>query len=281
MKRVSHNASNSPKSKKIKHRSLTLHSKFTILKKIKVAAVSYLNTKPLLYGIEKLPFINEIELTLEYPSIIAKQLRENTIDLGLVPVAAIPDIPNAEIISDYGIAADGHVASVSIFSKQPIEHIENVYLDYQSRTSVKLAETLLQHYWKKKVNYLQAPENYIDLIEGNTAGVIIGDRALIQNRNFAYIYDLAEYWKKLTGLPFLFAAWVANKKLPQNFIDKFNTANALGLNNLNEVIAHTPFPTYDLHTYYQKDIIYQLNEQHFEALKKFLNFIKQEVKVIH
>ena len=136
-------------------------------RKVRVGAVSYLNTKPLLYGIEKQPFIDEIELTLEYPSIIAKQLRENTIDIGLVPVSAIPEIQNAEIVSDYGIAADGHVASVSIFSKKPIEEIKRVYLDYQSRTSVKLAETLLKHYWKMDVEFLPAPENYIELISAN------------------------------------------------------------------------------------------------------------------
>lgn len=251
------------------------------MKKIKVAAVSYLNTKPLLYGIEKQPFLNEIELTLEYPSIIAKQLIEDTIDIGLVPVAAIPEIPNAEIISDYGIAADGHVASVSIFSKKPIEQIKRVYLDYQSRTSVKLAETLLKHYWKLEVEFLQAPENYIELIEEETAGVIIGDRALKQNKNFTYIYDLAKYWKEMTGLPFLFAAWVANKKLPKEFLERFNSANALGLNHLDEIVANTAFEDYDLNKYYTEDIVYKLTENHKIGLRKFLNLIEIEKQVIH
>lgn len=233
-----------------------------------------MNTKPLLYGIEKLPFIDEIELTLEYPSIIARQLIENTIDIGLVPVAAIPEIPNAEIISDYGIAADGHVASVSIFSKKPIEQIKRVYLDYQSRTSVKLAEILLKNYWKMDVEFLPAPENYIELIEGETAGVIIGDRALKQNKNFTYIYDLAKYWKEMTGLPFLFAAWVANKKLSFEFLEKFNNANALGLNHLSEIVASNAFLDYDLNQYYGEDIIYKLNESHKNGLHKFLEFIK-------
>ena len=78
--------------------------------KIKVAAVSYLNTKPLLYGIEHSDLRKEIDLILEYPSLIAKGLIESTIDLGLVPVAVIPEIKNAQIITDDGIAADGTVA---------------------------------------------------------------------------------------------------------------------------------------------------------------------------
>jgi chorismate dehydratase len=245
------------------------------LNKIKVAAVSYLNTKPLLYGIEHSDLLQDIILTIEYPSIIARQLQEGTIDLGLVPVAAIPTIPNAQIVSDYGIAADGKVASVSLFAQKPMEQIEKVYLDYQSRTSVKLAETLLKYYWKKEVEYLAAPENYIDLIEGNTAGVIIGDRALIQNRNFPYIYDLSESWKAFTGLPFIFAAWVANKKLPDEFIARFNEANGKGMKHLTGIIAANPFPAYDLKVYYTERILFKFDEEMKKGLELFLKYLRK------
>lgn len=267
------------KSKKINGSSLTLQPKFKILRKIKVAAVSYLNTKPLLYGIEQKPFIDLIELSLQYPSIIARQLKENTVDIGLVPVAAIPSIPNAAIISDYGIGADGKVASVSLFSKVPLEEVDTVYLDYQSRTSVKLAKTLLKHYWKKEISYEQAPENYIELIGENRAGVIIGDRALIQNKNFPFIYDLAEHWKNFTGLPFTFAAWVTNKELPKKFIAQFNEANAIGLSHLDEIIQNNPFPLYDLRRYYTENINFKLKEQHVIGMNLFLDYIKKEENI--
>ena len=151
------------------------------------------------------------------------------IDMALLPVAAIPAIDGAHIVSDYGIAADGNVVSVAIFSQVPMEEIETVYLDYQSRTSVKLAELLLESHWKKKVVYKPAPENFIEHINGTSAGVIIGDRALIQLSNFRYIYDLSAAWKDYTGLDFVFAAWVANSPLPQGFTARFNAANAEGL----------------------------------------------------
>ncbi len=243
--------------------------------KIKVSAVSYLNTKPLLYGIERHPLINDIELVLEYPALIAQHLRENTVDVGLVPVAAIPTIPGARIISDYGIGADGKVASVCIFSKVPMEQIEKVYLDYQSRTSVRLAQVLLRHYWKKEVVFLAAPENYMELIGGSTAGVIIGDRALEQLSHYPFIYDLAEHWKLYTGLPFIFAAWVANKELPETFIRQFNEANASGLEHLDEVIAENPYPVYDLHTYYKENIQYALDEEKRKGLALFLEYLKE------
>jgi len=244
--------------------------------KIKIAAVSYLNTKPLLYGIEKAPFLKDIQLILEYPALIARGLQENTIDAGLVPVAAIPHIPGARIISEYGIAADGAVASVCIFSRQPIEQITTVYLDYQSRTSVKLAQVLLEQYWKKEINYLQAPENYIDLIEGTTAGVIIGDRALIQRERFPYVYDLAACWKEHTGLPFIFAAWVANKDLPADFLREFNAANAIGLAHLDEIKKANPFPAYDLNVYYTENIRFRLDEQKQKGLDLFLRYLEEK-----
>ena len=241
--------------------------------KIKVAAVSYLNTKPLLYGIERSDIINDIEIITDYPSQLAKSLQEGSIDLALLPVAAMPGIPGANIISDYGIAADGNVVSVALFSQVPIEDIKAVYLDYQSRTSVRLAQLLLENHWKKKVEYKTATEHYIDYINGSNAGVIIGDRALQQLHNFEYVYDLSAAWKVYTGLDFIFAAWIANKELPEDFKARFNAANATGLDHLEEIIAANPFPYYDLHTYYTDNIKFYLDNKKKEGLNKFLELI--------
>lgn len=246
------------------------------MSKIKVAAVSYLNTKPLLYGIERSEIRKDMELVMDYPSQLVPKLQSGEIDIALMPVAAIPTVDGARIASDYGIAADGDVASVSIFSHVPMEEIQSVYLDYQSRTSVRLAQLLLKHHWKKDVEFKQATEHYIDYINGTSAGVIIGDRALQQNVNFEYIYDLSSGWKDFTGLPFIFAAWVANKELPADFLAAFNEANALGLEHLDEVVAAHPFPYYDLKEYYTKNIHYYLSEDKKKGLNKFLEFIQAE-----
>ena len=248
--------------------------------KIKVAAVSYLNTKPLLYGIERSALRKDIELQLDYPSKLAERLQNNEIDMALLPVAAIPGIKGARIVSDYGIASDGNVASVAIFSQMPMKEIKTVYLDYQSRTSVRLAELLLEQYWHKKVIYKPAPENYIGYINHSIAGVIIGDRALKQFTNFEYVYDLATAWKEFTGLDFTFAAWVANKELPADFLKAFNEANASGLEHIDEVIAENEFPYYDLKTYYTENIKYRLDEDKIKGMNKFLEMIGTEHKVL-
>lgn len=218
--------------------------------------------------------MDEIELTVNYPSILAKQLQEGVIDVALLPVAAISTVPGARIVSDYGIAADGEVASVAIYSQVPVEQVEKVYLDYQSRTSVMLARLLLRDYWKKEVVFEQAPENYIDLIKDNVAGVIIGDRALQHLAGFKYVYDLSSAWKSYTGLPFVFAAWVANKDLPESFIQQFNQANAAGLNYIDTVVAAHPYPYYDLKKYYSENIHYLLDDEKKKGLQKFRELIQ-------
>ena len=239
--------------------------------KIRVGAVSYLNTKPLLYGIKNHLVIKDIELIEEYPARIAQMLLNDEIDIGLVPVAIIPKLKEWHIVTDYCIGAWGAVASVCLFSEVPLEEIEEVYLDYQSRTSVNLAKVLLREYWKKDVILINATgEDYRDKIKGDTAGVVIGDRALEQRSRSKYIYDLAEAWKQYTGLPFVFAAWVANKELPAEFIKLFNEANKLGVENAKYVARYLDYQTYDLRTYYTKNIDYLLDDKKREGLRFFL-----------
>lgn len=244
--------------------------------KIKVAAVSYLNTKPLLYGMmHSKELLEMIDLTETFPSEIARQLISNNIDLGLVPVAVIPEMREHYIISDYCIGATGTVASVCLFSDCPLQDIKKLYLDYQSRTSVALAKILCTSHWKISPEYLAATPGYTHEISGTTGGIVIGDRALELRTKKAYVYDLAEGWIEMTGLPFVFAAWVSNKKLPENFIHLFNEANEKGLGNIQKVIAQNPYPNYDLHTYFTKNISYFLDAEKKKGLEMFLEMLRK------
>ena len=242
-------------------------------KKIRVGAVSYLNTKPLIYGFEHGAMSDKLTLELNYPSQLASSLQKGKLDIALLPVAAIPGITNAEIISPYGIAADHKVASVCLFSHVPIEEIQEIYLDYQSRTSVALLRILLRDYWRTRPMLLDAPENYISLIKDKTAGIIIGDRALEQLNNFEYVYDLAEAWRENTNLPFVFAAWVTNQSLEADFVDEFNNTIAESLGHIPEVIENNPFSAYNLHTYYHENIQYTLNEEKQKGMTLFLKLL--------
>jgi chorismate dehydratase len=229
----------------------------------------------LLYGIKKSNIFKEIELIEDYPANVAQMILDGTADVGLVPVAVIPNLSVSHIITDYCIGCDGAVASVCIFSDVPMDQIEKVYLDYQSRTSVSLANILLKEYWNSNAQLIDATgEDYRAEIQGTTAGLIIGDRALVQRLKSKYVYDLGEAWKAHTGLPFVFAAWVSNKKLSERFIEDFNKANREGLVNLSSVINENPFPFFNIEGYFTRYISYQLTERKREGLRLFFNKLK-------
>lgn len=219
--------------------------------------------------------LQQIELIEEYPSKIADKLINGTIDVGLVPVTVVPKLKESHIITDFCIGANGDVASVCLFSEVPIEKIQRVLLDYQSRTSVNLCKILLKHHWKMSPVIEDAKENYLQCIKGSTAGVVIGDRALAQRKISSYIYDLAGAWKSMTGLPFVFAAWVANKKLPDGFIQQFNDANATGLKNMDAVIEENKISVYDLKKYFTENISYTLDEEKLKGMDKFLEMLSE------
>src|SRR5690606_30018729 len=102
----------------------------------------------------------------------------------------------------------------------------------------------------------------------------IGDRALENNARFPFVYDLAEHWKQHTGMPFIFAAWVANKDLPETFLNAFEAANELGLRHLEEIIRKNPFPHYDLFRYYTENIQYRLSPKMHRGKDLFLEQIR-------
>ena len=232
--------------------------------------MSYLNTKPLIYGFEKGMMINEVELVTDFPASIADMLICNKVDVALVPVATIPLLNEYYIITDFCIGTTGEVASVCLFSDVPLTKIKTILLDYQSRSSVGLLKILLKDFWKLNVELVSADTGYEEKILGTTAGLVIGDRAFIQRKKSKYIFDLGIAWKVMTGLPFLFAAWIANKKLPQPFVEKFNQTTSEGLKNLPEIISENPYPHYDLKKYYEENISFNLDEDKLKGLEEYL-----------
>ncbi len=241
--------------------------------KLKVGAVSYLNTKPLIYGFEQGMMSEEIDLVFDYPANIASRLLNNQIDIGLVPVAVIPSLPESHIISDYCIGSDGEVYSVCLFSEVPLNQVETILLDYQSSTSVALLKILLEEHWKISPAFVVGPAGYEKQIKGATAGLVIGDRAIELQTRIKFVYDLGSAWKEMTGLPFVFATWVSNREPGKKFTTDFNTANAFGLAHLPEVIKNIHHCPIDLETYYSKHISYLLDESKLSGMKLFLEYI--------
>ena len=243
-------------------------------RKIKVGAVSYLNTKPLLYGLEHGPIKDEIELILDYPSRLVEKLKSGEIDIGLVPVGALPELGEYHIVSDYCIGTEGEVASVAVFSQVPMGEIETVILDYQSRTSAKLCKLLFEKHWKQSVKFIDAKdEHYIQDIKGTTAGLIIGDRALAFRGKSNYIYDLGLGWKEMTGLPFVFAVWVSLAKVDKEFAINFSREIGKGVSEVDKINVGLNNMEYDLYYYLTKNISFDFNQKKQEGIKFFLERI--------
>jgi chorismate dehydratase len=244
-------------------------------KKIKVGIVGYLNTRPLIYGLKMPPVADQIELIEDNPARLAEMLKNKEIDIGLIPVAAIPELDEHFLAGDYCIGTEGEAASVCLFSEVPLEEIEKVYLDYQSRTSVELLKWIMKEYWGIHPELIEATnEDYRKEIKGTTAGLVIGDRAFEQRKLSTFFYDLGAEWKKITGLPFVFAAWVSNKPMTPEFLKMFNEANAAGLAHIDEIVAGHPFELYDLRKYYTLHMNYLLDEKKREALRYFLSLLE-------
>jgi chorismate dehydratase len=243
--------------------------------KLRISAVSYTNTKPFIYGIQHTDFIDKIELSLDTPSDCAQKLIDDEADIGLIPVAATLNLSHWEIVADYCIGAVGAVNSVFIFSNCPIEEVKKLQLDPQSRSSNNLARVLLKNYWKLSPELIIEADDYSFSTSDKTAFVQIGDRTFGKKGNYKYSYDLAEEWQKFTGLPFCFAAWIANKPIPQEFINEFNIALKFGLDHRSELFKELPkFPNFDVEDYLLNKIDFNFTEDKKKALYLFLEYLK-------
>lgn len=246
-------------------------------KKISVGAVGYLNTRPLIHGILGSGIARDIDLVLDHPANLVRRLAAGEVDLALIPVGAMPSIPGARIVSGHCIGTEGEVASVAVFSESPLEGIRKVWLDYQSRTSVRLCRILFErHLGMKDVHFLDATDDsYLEGIRGETAGLVIGDRALRLHGRFPHLFDLGRLWREYTGLPFVFACWVATKDLDPGFIQAFDEANRAGLDDLEDAVRGIRIPEYDMQRYFRENISYRLDDAKREGMRLFLDMLSE------
>lgn len=248
------------------------------MEKTRVSIVSYLNSKPFFYGLNKSSIVRQIEMSLDIPSKIVAKLAYNMADIGLIPVAGLVDLENYKIISDYCIGSVGKVKTVVLVSEVPLDKIENILMDYQSRSSVLLAKVLAKFYWKKNFMWKNTCNDFQNIsIKGNTAGVVIGDRVFDIENRFKYNYDLSEEWFNFTGLPFVFAVWAATQNLSESFETDFNRAMAFGIENIPEIVRmeQSNYQGVNIYDYFSQNISFNFNEKKKAGMRKFLELAKQ------
>jgi len=201
----------------------------------------------------------------------------NEVDIGLIPIVKILQMPEFYIVSDMCIGAGDAVRTVVLASETPLENISTIYLDSHSRTSVVLAKILAKHYWKIEPEWVHFSEDIIMYPRTeNSAAVVIGDKVF--GLKTPYIYDLAVEWYKFTGLPFVFACWVANKPINEGFISRFNEAMTKVSANIETIVEYyrdrAPAGV-DLREYWTKNISYPLTADKRKGLKLFLQYASE------
>lgn len=245
-------------------------------KTIKISAVSYLNTIPFSYGIENSGLIKNFILEKDIPSVCADKLINGDVDVGLVPVASLPYVNNYKIISDYCISSFGPVKTVLLLANKPIEQVKKVYLDFHSRTSINLAKILSAKYWKLEMRWFPLETGNMEEIKEFEAVVCIGDKTFLLEKEFEYVYDLAEEWQKFSGLPAVFACWAANKELPGSFIHDFNKALKFGVEHIDKAVETNQnkiISPQQLKKYLSVNIDYELTNSKKAAIKKYLELL--------
>jgi chorismate dehydratase len=248
------------------------------MNKIRISAVKYANTYPFIWGLKESGFDKRVILETDHPSDCAAKLIGGKADIGLIPVAALPLIKNNYIISDYCIGANGKVRTVMLLSNCPFGEVGVINLDYRSRSSVNLIKVLAKNMWKKEFSWINTSEHFDFVNIGkNEAIVLIGDQCFQMEHKFKYKMDLAEEWKKQTGLPFVFACWAANRELDIGFISDFNGALKAGVNNIDKVAAafskSSVIKEADLRYYLKHNIDYIFDSDKQRGMNLFLELL--------
>ena len=235
-----------------------------------IAAVSYLNTVPFIYGIASAEHLRT-KLLLSPPSGCAQAIAEGKADIALIPVAAIPSIPDIRIITSWCLGASSSVRTVVVVSNEPWQRINRIWLDDHSLSSVMLTRILAREQWKIEPQWNRL--NDYSLLEHPAAGdafLIIGDKVFEWENRFAFRYDLADEWHALTGLPFVFAAWVARSHVSDEAISELDQALAFGVKHIDDAIrfyGHDDKPY--AHEYLTRNIDFVFDPPKRQALALF------------
>ena len=236
-----------------------------------IAAVSYLNTIPFIYGIKHEGSLRA-DLLLTPPAGCYQNFIEGKADIALMPSAVVPTLKSTNIITDYCIGSSGKVRTVELFSNVPIHQVKRIFLDAHSRTSVQLIGYLAAHHWRIQPDWY-ALEDYsqVAFAEATDGFLLIGDKVFDHEGLFNYCYDLSEEWNKATGMPFAFAVWVARKGTSYEHIDALQRALTFGVESIWEAVVEFGFDQkhYNAYDYLTQNIDYEFNAEKHSALQKF------------
>ena len=241
---------------------------------LRVGIVDFLNSRPLAWGFLRGSFEGHLVPSYHPPSRVADLLASGEIDVGLIPSIEVLRIEGAGIVPGTCVAATREVRSVLLLLRRPIGEVRRIALDVSSRTSVALLQILLAEAWHTEAELEVRAPSEDGVEQGFDAALLIGDPALRVDRSSFDVVDLAAAWRRLTGLPFVFAVWATRSGLePSSLSVHFDRSLAEGRRGLEQMIeeasAELGLPPAEIRFYLTENLRFTLGAEEIAGLREF------------
>jgi chorismate dehydratase len=260
--------------------------------KNKISIVKYLNAVPLAWGILEGPQRESFEPLLSTPAECADQLAKGSVDIGLIPSIEFQRIKGSRIVPGPAVASLYQVRSVILVSVVPLWKVKTVACDSGSRTSVALTKIIFDEYYQIRPDFRPAEPNLANMLAQNDAALLIGDNALkfmeendrpnIESQKPIVrsgsepleVFDLAERWRFLTGLPFVFAFWAVREGFKDTgIVDTLKSSRDFGVSNIPDIAQKysdsLQIKKEFIQAYLEKNVHYYMDQTCLEALRLF------------
>lgn len=255
--------------------------------RVRIGRINYTNLFPIFYTMERSSDCTGYEFVDGVPSEVNRLLREGSIQIS--PSSSIEYLRREDIytlIEGHSISSSGPIGSILLFSKRPIETLDGltVLTSSQSETSVALLDVILRKFYDLRCTLLPSQLLLSRAMESYSAYLLIGDDALREALRWPrlYIYDLADIWHKNTGLPFVFALWMARRDfckreplLFERFRKDLDTARDRALKSLKDIAEKSSLVSIlsgDEIVSYWRGISYDLKDEHRKGLALFRDY---------
>ncbi|HEY6348866.1 MAG TPA: menaquinone biosynthesis protein [Candidatus Angelobacter sp.] len=256
---------------------------------LRISAISYLNTAPLMWDFENGETAEALKQHFQFsytiPAQCADELKAGSADIGIIPAAAYTTIPDLVIVPEVGIASKNRVRSILLVSKVPLDKIRNVATDNSSRTSTALVQIFLKKFVGLDPGFTPQKPDLQEMLRWHDAGLLIGDIALQAQTAGRYVYDLAEEWRRWTYLPFVFAFWAVRKTALAtvgkglNIAQVFQQSRDNGLRHVPEIAqawaGRLNLPAESVREYLTSNIDYSLDDGNLRGLRLFYRYAEE------
>jgi chorismate dehydratase len=252
---------------------------------IRVCAVSFLNTSPLVWGLLHGPQQGAFDLSFRLPAVCADEVASGRADIGIIPAVELNSHDYGQV-AGLGIASRGAVRSILLVTRKPLAEIRTLAADTSSRTSVQLARIILDRRHGVRPHIIAHAPDLDRMMAAADAALIIGDPALrIDPAALPYpAYDLGTEWTEMTGLPMVFAVWAGPKEMIRPEVEAiFHASHAFGRARIEDIICQDAVPRgfspEIARAYLTRHIICELGPAEYKGLALYLSYAKSATEV--